>query len=187
MTIATATTNILSNGFSITKWISDLLLPADEAEDSQSVESIIEVVSGWNAGEVADAIGSIIGEVCIDRYGEADMEAARLFSESKVIRRSIGLRRHSRLYTQRSLGRSGPALKALREAIRIAEGVIMQRAMFSAQLDRYHENLEDDLLIPSVLDDEELEPAETAGMDYACVTTSSTDRRAKVRQNEIAT
>ena len=186
MTIATATTiNLSIHKFNIGNWLGDLLLPEDETQVAPSVESIIKAVSSWNAGEIADAIGSIIGAVCIDQYGEADTEAARLFSENRLIRNTIGLRRRSRLYTQRNLGKRNKALRALEEAIRIAEGVMMQRAMFRAQLGRYHEDIEDDMFFQRLLDDEELDQAETADLHYSRATSSSMDRRTKARQDEI--
>ena len=57
--------------------------------------------------------------------------------------------------------------------------------MFSAPLYRRHESLEDNPLFRVVSDYEELAQAETVDIDYAPVTSSSTDRRANVRQNEI--
>ena len=147
MTIATSTTiNLSIDRFNLGAWLSDLLLPSDEAQDYPTAESVIRAVSSWNAGEIADAIGSIIGAVCIDRYGDADTWTARLFTENKLIRGAIGLRRGSRLYVQRNLDRRGKALRGLEEAVRIAEGILTRRAMFSAPLDRYHDDIEDDLL-----------------------------------------
>ena len=185
MTIATATTIILSIDFSMSKWISDLLLPADEAQDFPTVENIIGIVSSWNAGEIADAIGSVIGAVCIDQYGEADMEAARQFSESKLIQRTIGLRRRSRLFTQRNLGRSGPVLKALREAIDIAERVLTQRQQFRAQLGRCHEGIEDSRCFQQILDDGETGEAASTDAYFAGVISDAHDRRTKTRDNVI--
>lgn len=186
MTIATSTTiNLSIDRFDIGTWLSDLLLPSDEAQDVQTTESVIRAVSSWNAGEIADAIGSVIGAVCIDDYGDADNWAARLFAESKVISSAIGLRRRSRLYIQRNLDRRGRALMGLEEAVRIAEGILTRRAMYSAQLDRFHDDIEDDLLFRHIVADVELELAEAADTDYAGVTSSSMDRREKTRQNEI--
>ena len=186
MTIATSTTiNLSIDRFSLGAWLSDLLLPSDEAQDVQTTESVILAVSSWNAGEIADAIGSVIGAVCIDDYGDADNWAARLFAENNLIRSGIGLRRRSRLYIQRNLDRRGSALRGLEEAVRIAEGILTRRAMFSAPLYRHHESLEDAPLFKSVPDDERLAQAETVGMGYASVTCSCADRRAKARQNEI--
>ena len=186
MTIATSTTiNLSIDRFNLGSWLSDLLLPSDEALDSPTAESVIRAVSSWNAGEIADAIGSIIGAVCINDCGDADTEAARLFTKNRLISSAIGLRRRSRLYIQRNLDRRGRALRGLEEAVRIAEGVLTRRAMFSAPLYRRHESLEDNPLFRGVSDDEELAQAETIDIDYAPVTSSGTYRRANVRQNEI--
>ena len=85
MTIATSTTvNLSIDRFNLGAWLSDLLLPSDEAQDAPTAESVIRAVSSWNAGEIADAIGSIIGAVCIDRYGNADTWTARLFTEKQA-------------------------------------------------------------------------------------------------------
>ena len=186
MTIATSTTiNLSIDRFNLGAWLSDLLLPSDEAQDYPTAESVMRAVSSWNAGEIADAIGSVIGAVCIDRYGEADAWTARLFAENKLIRGAIALRRSSRLYVQRNLDRRGKALRGLEEAVSIAERVLTRRAMFSAPLDRYHDVIEDDLLFRCIADDVELERVEAAYADYAGATSSSADRRAKARQNEI--
>ncbi len=186
MTIATSTIiNLSIDRFNLGAWLSDLLLPSDEAQDVPTTESVIRAVSSWDAGEIADAIGSVIGAVCIDDYGDADNWAARLFAENKLIRGAIALRRSSRLYVQRNLDRQGKALRGLEEAVRIAEGVLTRRAMFSAQIDRYHEGTEDDLLFRRIVDDVELQPAEATEADYAGVMTASMVRRAKTRQNEI--
>lgn len=186
MTIATSTTiNLSIDRFNLGAWLSDLLLPPDEAQDVQTTESVIRAVSSWNAGEIADAIGSVIGAVCIDDCGDTDTEAARLFTRNRLISSAIGLRRRSRLYVQRNLDRRNRALRGLEEAVRIAEGVLTRRVMFVAQLDRQHENLEDASLFRSVPDDEELAQAGTVDMDYGSVTSSSANRRAKTRQNEI--
>ena len=186
MTIATSTTiNLSIDRFNLGAWLSDLLLPSDEAQDFPTAESVIQIVSSWNAGEIADAIGSVIGAVCIDRYGDADAWTARLFAENKLVRSAIGLRRRSRLYVQRNIDRRGKALRGLEEAVKIAESVLTRRAMFSAQLDRYHDDIEGELLFLHVADDVELEREEAAYGDYAGVTSSSTVRRAKTRQHEI--
>ena len=76
-------------------------------------------MSSWNAGEIADAIGSIIDAVCIDRYGNADTWTARLFTENRLIRSAIGLRRSSRLYVQRNLDKRSNALRGLEETVRV--------------------------------------------------------------------
>ena len=186
MTIATSTTiNLSIDRFDIGTWLSDLLLPSDEAQDVQTTESVIRAVSSWNAGEIADAIGSVIGAVCIDDYGDADNWAARLFAENKIIRSAIGLRRRSRLYIQRNLDRRGRALRGLEEAVRIAEGVMTRRAMYSAQLERCHYDTEDDLFSRSILNGRKMEQADATDAYYAGVTSSGMDRRAKTRQNEI--
>ncbi len=186
MTIATSTTvNLSIDRFNFGAWLSDLLLPSVEAQDSPTAESVIRAVSSWNAGEIADAIGSVIGAVCINRYGEADAWTARLFAENRLVRSAIGLRRGSRLYVQRNLDRRGKALRGLEEAIRIAEGVLTRRAMFGAQIDRYHDDTEDDLLSRRIVEDEELVRAEATDAEYAGVMNSSLFTRARTRQNEI--
>ncbi len=185
MTITSATTIILSNDFNMSKWVSDLLLPTDEAQDFQTVENIIEVMASWNAGEIADAIGSIIGAVCIDQRGEADMEAARLFSESKSIQRVIGLRRRSRLFTQRNLGRNGPALKAVREAVNIAEEVLTRRGQFTALFDRYHESAEDDIILQDVPEVEDTENSAVQNAYFEGVMTTHQDKRTRARASDV--
>lgn len=186
MTIATLTTiNLSTDRFNLGAWLSDLLLPSNEAYDCRSAESVIRAVSSWNAGEIADAIGSVIGAVCIDRYGDADTWTARLFTENKLIRSAIGLRRRSRLYVQRNLDKRGKALRGLEEAVRIAESILTRRAMFVAPIDRYHADIEDDLLFRRIVDDVDLELADADDADLVGLTSAKADRRAKTRQNEI--
>ena len=187
MTIATSTTiNLSIDRFNLGAWLSDLLLPSDEAQDYPTAESVMRAVSSWNAGEIADAIGSVIGAVCIDRYGDADTWTARLFTENKLIRSAIGLRRGSRLFVQRNLDRRGKALRGLEEAVRIAESILTRRAMFSAPpLPPTTKTLKTTRYSGACRTMRNWQQAETVDMDYARVTSSSTDRRAKTRQNEI--
>ena len=130
------TISINKDKMSFAEWLAAVLLPQDETPDDPTIQNIVVAMQAWNAAEIADAIGSIIGRVCLDAKGNPDVETAQRFSKSEVIQKAIWMRRGSRLNAVRNLDRIGVAMAALYEAMNIAVDVLQQRDEWQVPIDR---------------------------------------------------
>ena len=104
-------------------WLATKILPAEQMPDSPHVDAVIGAMENWSAAEIGDAIGTIIGSVCLYRNGMVNAKAASLFTDSDVIRKAVGLRRGSRQDSVRNREKRGVAFAALHETIRIASQI----------------------------------------------------------------
>ena len=127
MTMQNISISIDKNYVSISEWLQNLLLPADEQGDSPTIKSIKTVMRSWNAAEVADATASIIYKAVTDENGNADMDIASLFTDSEIIQLGVSLRRGSRIDAIRNREKLGLAWAALHETIRIVLKVMTAR------------------------------------------------------------